>query len=186
MTDNELQQIEIQLSKIKMGLLFLSALLLVALGVLLVVCEPESINYSNRFSWIMRPVPRVLSGLLFVILFGFLGVILLIRLFNRNPGITINEKGIIDNTSFFGLGFIPWKDIKDIKTVRINNGDFILILLKNPSDYINSTTYWLKRKLLKTNFKYHYTPLCMSVNSLEINFNELHKLLVNNMEKFKK
>ncbi|MGI9651191.1 STM3941 family protein [Chryseobacterium sp. RLHN22] len=164
----------------------LGALLFVALGLLLIIYEPESIDYSHRRSWIMRPIPRVLSGILFVIFFGFLAVILFVRLFNNNPGLIINEKGIIDNTSIFGLGFIPWKDIRDIKTVKINNGNFILVLLKNPSYYINSTTHWLKRKSLKTNFKYHNTPLCMSANFLAINFDELYQLLVNNMKKFKK
>ncbi|MGD1318843.1 STM3941 family protein [Chryseobacterium sp. 2R14A] len=184
--NNDVQQIEIPLSKIKIALLCLGALLFVALGLLLIIYQPESINYSNRHSWIMRPVPRVLSGILLVVFFGFAEIIFFIRLFNINPGLIINEKGIIDNTSIFGLGFIPWKDIRDIKTVKINNGNFILVLLKNPSYYITSTSHWLKRKSLKTSFKYHNTPLCMSANSLAINFDELYRLLVNNMKKFKK
>ena len=183
---NEPQQIEIPLSKIKMGLLCLGVLMLVALGLFLIIHEPQSINYSNRRSWIMKPLPRIFCGILLVIFFGFAAITLFIRLFNKNPGLIINEKGIIDNSSFAGLGFIPWKDIKDIKKVKVNNGDFILVLLKNPSYYINSTAYWLKRRLLKTNFKYHNTPLCTSANSLEINFDELCQLLVDNMKKFKK
>ncbi|OCK50459.1 hypothetical protein BA768_04700 [Chryseobacterium sp. CBo1] len=184
--NNESQQIEIPLSKVKIGLLCLGALLFVALGLLLIIYEPQSINYSNRHSWIMRPFFRFLAGLLFVIFFGFALVILFIRLFNKNPGLIINEKGIIDNTSIFGLGFIPWKDIRDIKIVKINNGNFILVLLKNPSYYINSTIHWLKRKSLKTSFKYHNTPLCMSANSLAINFDELYQLLINSKKEFKK
>lgn len=181
----ESHQIEIPLSKIKMGLLCFAGVIFVALGLFLIVHEPKSINYSNRFSWIMRPIPRVLSGILFVIFFGFAATILFIRLFTKNQGLLINEKGIIDNSSFAGLGFIPWKDVKDIKTIKVNSGNFIIVLLNNPSYYINSTTHYLKRRLLKNNFNYYETPILISANSLKINHKKLYELLLSEMKHHK-
>lgn len=136
----EITQIEIPLSKFKIILLLLFSLSLTVLGLLLIFFEPESIDYSARHSCIMRPVPRFLVGLFFVVFFDFA----LIRLFNKNPGLIINEKGIYDNSRARALGFIPWKDIIDIKIVDINNGKIILIVLRNPIDYLNKTSHWLK------------------------------------------
>lgn len=183
---SESQQLEIPLSRIKMTLLFLGALVFVILGLWLIFGFHESSLHSySRYSYVKNPVFRFSIGIC-VIFFGLCAVNIFIKLLDKKPGLIINEKGIVDNSNFVGLDFIPWKDIKDIKKIKVNNGNFILVLLKNPSHYINSTTHWLKRKSLRTNFKYHNTPICMSANSLPINFDELYQLLVNNMKKFKK
>ncbi|REC46032.1 hypothetical protein DRF69_02670 [Chryseobacterium sp. 5_R23647] len=181
----DVTQIEIPLSRLQMILLLIGALSLTILGLLLIFFEPESINHSSRHSWIMRPIPRFLAGLFFVIFFGFTLIMMMIRLFNKNPGLIINEKGIYDNSSAFALGFIPWKDIKDIKIVNINNGKFILIVLRNPIDYLNKTTQWLKLRVLKMNYRYHGTPICLSANSLQIEATNLYSLLAEKRKEYK-
>jgi hypothetical protein len=184
---NKSGQIEIPLSKLKMILLFIGAFLLVALGLYLIIfVEPESINYSSRHSWIMRPVPRFIAGLVCIIFFGFIGVTIFIKLFDRKPGIVINEKGIYDNSSGLSAGMISWSDIITINTVTVNKQKFLLIVVKNPKAYLKKTDNFLKYRAKKMNYKYYGTPICISANSLQIKFDELYKLLVEKMKEFKK
>ncbi len=183
--DKDSTQIEIPLSKLKMTLLLVGTFAFTLLGFFLIFLDPESINYSSRHSWIMRPIPRFLAGLFFVIFFGFTLIMMMIRLFNKNPGLIINEKGIYDNSSAFALGFIPWKDIKDIKIVNINNGKFILIVVRNPTEYLNKTTQWLKLRVLKMNYRYHGTPICLSANSLQMEATNLCSLLGEKRNEYK-
>lgn len=183
--DKDIEQSEIPLSKFKMTLLLLLSISLTIFGLFLLFLEPESINYSSRHSWIMRPFPRFIAGLVCFVFFGFALIIMVIRLFNKNPGLIINEKGIYDNSNVLALGFIPWKDIKHIKIVKINNGEFILIILRNPKEYLNKTTQWLKLRGLKMNYRYHGTPICLSANSLQIDITNLYDLLMQKREEYK-
>lgn len=183
--DKDPTQIEIPLSKLKMTLLLMGVLALTLLGLFLIFLDPESINFSSRHSWIMRPIPRFIAALICIIFFGFTSIMMIIRLFNKNPGLIINEKGIYDNSTALALGFIPWKDIKDIKIVNINNGKFILIVLRNPIEYLNKTTQWIKLRGIKMNYKYHGTPICFSANSLKIKTINLYSLLAEKRKEYK-
>jgi len=185
MMSRKIVPVEISLSRIKMMLLFIGAVLFVILGLILIIYQPESINHSNRYSWIMKPIPRFFAGFVCVIFFGFAAITMLFRLFTKNPGLIINEKGIYDNSSALALGFIPWKDIREVKKITVNQNRFILIVVNNPIDYLNKTTQWLKLRGLKMNFRYYDTPICISANSLQIKFDELYKLLGDNVNQFR-
>lgn len=185
MMSKKIVPVVIPLSKMKMMMLFIGAVLFVVLGLILIIYEPESINHSNRYAWIMKPFPRFLAGFVCVVFFGLAAITMLFRLFNKKPGLIINEKGINDNSSALALGFIPWKDIREVKIVTVNQNKFILIIVRNPIDYLNKTTQWLKFRGLKLNFRYYETPICISANSLQIKFDELYTLLVDNANQFK-
>ncbi|MCI3938893.1 hypothetical protein MQX03_16960 [Chryseobacterium aahli] len=185
MMSKKIVPVVIPLSKMKMTLLFIGAVLFVVLGLILIIYEPESINHSSRYAWVMKPFPRFLAGFVCVVFFGLAAITMLFRLFNKKPGLIINEKGINDNSSALALGFIPWKDIREVKMVTVNQNKFILIIVWNPIDYLNKTTQWLKLRGLKLNFRYYETPICISANSLQIKFDELYTLLVDNVNQFK-
>ncbi|MCD1115278.1 hypothetical protein LO744_00100 [Chryseobacterium sp. C-17] len=110
---------------------------------------------------------------------------MIIRLFNKNPGLIINEKGIYDNSSALAVGFIPWKDIIDIKIVDINNGKIILIVLRNPIDYLNKTSHWLKFRTGKMNYNSNGTPVCLFANYLQIEATNLYSLLTEKRKEYK-
>ncbi|CAD7804790.1 hypothetical protein CHRY9390_01274 [Chryseobacterium aquaeductus] len=186
MRRKDIVPVVIPLSRMKMTLLFLGAVAIGVLGLILLIYEPESINHSNRFSWIMKPVPRFLAGFFCVMFSGFSAITMLFRLFNKKPGLIINEKGIYDNSTAVALGFISWKDITEVKKITVNHSSFILIVVRNPIDYLNKTTQWLKLRALKMNFRYYDTPICISAHSLQIKFDELYKLLVDNLDQSKR
>ncbi|MCY0969752.1 STM3941 family protein [Chryseobacterium wangxinyae] len=179
------EQIEIRLSKVKMIMMFIGGLSLFVIGLLLVFFEPGYIDYTSRRSWIMRPIPRFLSGLLLIIFFGFFLVFILIKLFDKKKGIIINKIGIIDNSSGLSVGLVLWSDIKEIEIVTINHQKLIMLILKNPQDYLNKVTSKLKRKGMQINYKWYGSPISISANTLQISHKDLFRLISEKMEQYK-
>jgi len=177
------KEIHIKLSKIKMTLLFFGSIMIVALGLWLVFGSFESHSGSNsRYSFVKEPVFRFPAGLLCVVFCGIIAVIIFIKLFDRNPGLIINEKGIIDNSSGLSAGLVLWSEIQKIEIVTINNQKLIMFTLNNPYDYLNKVTNRMKRKAMEINYKWYGAPISISANSLQINFKDLYDLLSKKME----
>lgn len=177
------KQIEIPLSKVKMTLLFIGALGFVAIGLWFMISPPES--HSNRRILLSNPIFLFFIGAISVLFFGVCALFICKKLFDKKPGLIINEKGITDNSSALSLGLVLWVDIEGIKTVSANNQKFIILTLNNPQDYLGKVRNSLKAKSLKVNYKWYGSPICISANSLQINHQELHKLLLDKMAEFK-
>ncbi len=66
-------------------------------------------------------------------------VSMMMKSLNRTgPALVIDEQGLTDRSNMTGVGLIAWDDIVDIKEVtNALKKDLIIILVKNPEDYIN-------------------------------------------------
>jgi len=174
------EQIEIPLSKTKMLLTLLGSLLFVALGLWLLINPPE----SNH--WLFgNPTVIIISGLASVIFFGLVAATVFRKFSDKNPGLTINRLGIIDNSSGASAGLIPWTDIQEIKISQIMSQKFLMFIVSNPEDYLEKVTNPLKRNAMKINYKTYGSPISISSNALQTNFDDLHKLLINKMNEYK-
>jgi hypothetical protein len=126
---------------------------------------------------------------LFIKTFGILGILFfgttlgygVIRLFDKKPGLIIDEIGIIDNSNMSSVGLIEWKEIREIKTQDFQSTSFLLIFLYDNDSYLNRIKGF-KGKLLKGNYKKYGTPISIVSNTLDCNFDELAIFL---KEKFK-
>ncbi|MES2566264.1 MAG: STM3941 family protein [Bacteroidota bacterium] len=171
------QQIEIQLSKIKLLLMLVGSLTFVALGLWLVINPPANQNY-HRYS----PTTILIAGYASIIFFG-LGVIIFIRkLADNKPGLIIDDLGLSDNSSGVSGGQILWSEILNISVLKVNSQKFVMLQVKNPEDYINRQTSAFKKKMMEVNFKMYGSPLSITSNGLKISFNDLHKLLVDSYD----
>lgn len=103
---------------------------------------------------------------------------------DKDSGIIISKKGIIDNSSYVGVGLIKWEDIISIEQSMVNSTKFILIKTKNPKKYLNSPNL-LKLKLQKANYNVYGTPISISANFVSCDFNQLEKLILNGFEQYK-
>ena len=173
------EQIEIQLSKTKMVLTFLGSMMFVGIGLWLLINPPSSNHW-----FFGNPTVILITGIASVMFFG-LGVIISIRKFlDKQPGLTINRQGIIDNSSGISAGLIPWTDIQEIKTYQVLNQKFLMFKVSNPEDYLEKIKNPLKRKAMKMNYKTYGLPISIS-NALQIKFDDLHKLLTDKMNEYK-
>ena len=169
------QQIEIQLSKIKLLLFLLGSLTFVGLGLWLVI-NPSTIQHSHRYS----PTTILIAGYASIIFFGLCALFFIRKLPENRPGLIIDDLGLSDNSSGVSGGQILWSDISNISVLEIHRQKIIMLKVKNPEDYINRQTSAFKRKIMKMNFSMYGTPLSITSNGLKISFNDLYKLLLDN------
>jgi hypothetical protein len=168
----ETEQIEIQLSKSKLTLLFLGSIMFVGLGVWYVISPPK-VNISI-FS---NPTVVFIVGLASILFFGLAGFFIFKKLFDKSPGLIISDEGVFDNSSGASAGFVPWTDIVEIKETKTFNQSFINLVVRNPQDYIDRQNSAFKRKLTKINYNSYGTVIGISANGLKIKYKELKDLL---------
>jgi len=174
------EQIEIPLSKTKMTLTFLGSLVFVGLGLWFIIKPP----ISNH--WLFgNPIIVLILGLVSVIFFGLLAVTIFRKFSDKKPGLTISQQGITDNSSGISAGLIPWTDIQEIKISQVMNQKLLMFIVRNPEDYLDKVKNPLKRNAIKINYKTYGSPISISSNALQTNFDDLHKMLIDKMNEYK-
>ena len=174
------EQIEIPLSKTKMILTFLGSLMFVGLGIWFLTNPPK----SNH--WLFgNPTLILIAGIASVIFFGLVAVIIFRKFSDKKPGLIINRQGIFDNSSGVSAGLIPWTDIQEIKISQVMSQKFLMFIVRNPEYYLEKVTNPLKKNAMKMNYKTYGSPISISSNALQTNFDDLHKLLIDKMNEYK-
>lgn len=174
-----MQTTEIQTSKIKLLLIFLGCIGFLALSYYL-------FNYPENFTSYRYRNPKVVKVVGVIGMLFFLIVLLYVpkKLFDKKPGLIIDEKGIIDNSSAVNVGFIAWSEVKYLKTISVNSTQFLLIYVNNSERYLEGFNK-IKRMMLKTNNRIYGTPISINANGLKINFKNLEKLITEKFEQYK-
>ena len=163
----------IKFSNKKFVLWILGGGILVVLGILFTI-------FPYKFTTIL--VKNILLirfiGIIAVLFFGFVFITLIRKvLFDKNLGIIINEKGIFDNSSFVAVGLIKWEDIISIKKSNVGKTSFLLIDVKNPENYIKTSSK-IKSNLLKANYRSYGTPISISSNFINCDFDQLEEYIL--------
>jgi hypothetical protein len=174
------EQIEIPLSKKKMLLTLMGALAFVGLGFWFLISPPQSNHWLFGNSALI-----FVSGLASILFFGFVAITVFRKSSDNKPGLTINRQGIEDNSSGVSAGLIPWTDIQEVTLSQVMNQKFLMLIVKNPQEYLNKIKNPLKRNAMKMNYKTYGSPISISSNSLQINFDELQRLLSEKLKQYK-
>lgn len=174
-------RIEIAISKKKVLFNLLLAMGFVLAGILF-TANPEAFKspvFSNTY--FIR-----FAGLIAFLFFGLCLVVIVRKFLDKQPGLTIDEEGILDNTSGVSIGLIKWEDIVGIKTVTVFNQKFLMIEVRNPEAYIEKAKSRLSKKAMEKNLKMYGSPISIISNSLTYDFKKLEDLLQREFEKRKK
>lgn len=136
--------------------------------------EPE------RFTSIRFPNTNYIFiiGLAGVLFFGLCFIFIAKKVFSRKAGLTINDDGIIDNSNATSVGLIEWKDITGIKSWGTGSAKVIVVLTSEPEKYIERSKNFISKAAMKANNRIYGSPLSIISNSLRINFSELEKLIL--------
>ena len=177
----EENQIEIPLSKNKMFMMLFGSIIFVMIGFFLITNPPKINNaiFGN-------PTVILISGIDAILFFGFIAFTLFKKLPDNKPGLIINSEGIIDNSSGVSVGIVLWKDIIEIKVTNVINQKFLMFIVANPEEYIKRQNGIIKRKAMEMNYKSYGSPISISANTLDTNFEELYHLLKNKFAESKK
>lgn len=178
MTNEE--QIEIPLSKTKMTLTFMGSLIFVGLGIWFLVNPPKISNpiLGNSTTFFI-------IGIASILFFGLVAITIFRKFSDKKAGLIINKQGIIDNSSGVSAGEIPWTDIQEITISQVMNQKFLMIIVKNPQEYIDKVTSPIKRNAMKMNYKSYGSPISISSNALKTDFEKLQKLINEKMHEYK-
>jgi hypothetical protein len=174
-----MNSIEIKSNKTKLTLMLLGSLMFIFLGGWL------AINPDKFLSTIFRNVFFIrIAGIVAILFFGVCLIFLLKSIFTNKFNLVINEKGIIDNSSYISVGMILWDDITSIKSISVVSTKFLIINVKDPNKYINIQNT-IKQNLLRRTLKTYGTPISISSNTLAFNFDELEKAILKFYNKYK-
>lgn len=177
---NNQNRIEFELSKSKLIGLQLICLVFIGLGIVFIV-NPE--EFTNNFH---RSKSLILIVGVASVLFASIGLIVIIKkLFDKTPGLIIDDKGVFDNASGISAGFIPWSDIIEIAETKVANQSFVNIIVKNPQFYIDKKKNLFARKLVEINYKSFGTVIGISPNTLNCEYGKLLKTLKMRFENVK-
>ncbi len=160
-------------------MLFASILFVLA-GVWILVYKP-SINHS-LFN---NPFIKYGMAIADILFFGLAMFFFSQKLRDKKPGLIIDDSGITDNSSGVSAGHVPWNDIKYINVVNVMRQEFLMIVVKNPNDYLNRQSNILKRKTMLLNFKQYGSPISISTNGLNFDFDELKTILDKKLTEFR-
>ena len=101
-------KIEIPLSKAKIFLHLFGSIVFVVLFIFIIV-ELQPSSFIEVVGY---------CGILF---FGFGCLVLIRKLFDRRPGLMIDQNGITDHTQYTSVGRVEWKDIVGFDTYQVES-----------------------------------------------------------------
>jgi hypothetical protein len=172
-------KIEIPRSKKKMFLALLGSLIFALLGMAFILNPEKFVSYIFRNAELIR-----ISGIAAIIFSTLCILYISIKLFDKKPGLTIDQKGITDNSNYNKVGLIEWNEIIGIRTEQVMSTKFLLIDVRNPEKFIKNASK-IKASLMKANMKMYNTPLSVSSTALKYSFENLENLIETEFEKYK-
>ena len=101
----------------------------------------------------------------------------------------ISEEGLIDISTGNAIGTILWKDVEQIKVMDdIGNlkRKYIVLKVKNPTEYIHREINRGKRRTLELKLQYYGSPICFSERALNCSFVELYQAVNLKYTQYKK
>jgi len=164
-------EVAIPLSKTKLLLMLAGSLAFVAIGLWFVIAPP---NFRNSY-WAARAGVAGAAG---IVVFGLFAFFLARKLRDSRPGLVVSNRGFYDNASATPAGEVLWDDVTGFDVMQIQGQRMIVVLVKNPEEYIERQTSAFKRKLMSMNANMAGSPISISANSLQIGFDELLALLI--------
>ncbi|MET3978941.1 hypothetical protein ABIB62_001510 [Mucilaginibacter sp. UYP25] len=158
--------VEIGLNKLKITALLIGALLFVAAGIWLVK-NPGIFHKSLLLITIV--------GYTAIVFFGVCALFIANKMFDAGPGFVIDNNGIVDNSSPFSVGFIPWVDVVSLSVIEIGSQKFMVVKVEDAEGYIKRQSNVLGRRAARMNYRMYGSPINISTSTLRISFEDLYE-----------
>jgi hypothetical protein len=112
--------------------------------------------------------------------FPILGLLMVLRfLFDRNPGLVLNRRGLVDNASGIAAGFVAWSEITGMVKGQVRSttsARYLSIYVSQPRRFLERGG-WLKRRMVRWNLRTTGTPVHLTSLTLRIRFDDLVALV---------
>ena len=109
------------------------------------------------------------------------------KLFIKEPAIVIDKEGIIDSSNLYlgGKVVLKWDDISRIVVTKNIKGNFLVLIIKNPQEYLNNIMDNEKRKKVEKDFSKYGENIRISVDDCRCDLNLLKYIAEINFESHK-
>ncbi|HEX3656024.1 MAG TPA: STM3941 family protein [Pirellulales bacterium] len=104
-----------------------------------------------------------------------------LKVFDRRPGLIVDSEGIVDHSSAGSIGRIPWSEITGVVSSEVKGQRLVTIMVAKPEKFVASGGFFV-RALNAAGLTETGSPINISANTLQINFNELYSLLTQAFE----
>ena len=114
-------------------------------------------------------------GVVLVVFFGLGMLVGLRKLLDRRPGLVLDAKGLHDNTSGVSAGLVPWSEITGFSVFQVYGQRSLIVHVSDPLKYaaLGGIT---GRTLRRINLKLCGSPVAITAQSLQIDFDDLIEL----------
>ena len=142
----ENEKIEIRFNKIYLAILtFCGEGLLLGSGIYIIITSFFEFSEPLEDYFHFNPFIMKFVGIICIVFFGFTLKILIKKLFEKKPGLVIDNIGIIDNSTGLSARHIKWKNIIGFKKFNLLIIQFIAVIVDD--EYLNE--YYNKYKWYK-------------------------------------
>ncbi len=181
------KEIRIPFNKVKLVLFLLGSILLVVVGIYFITYQPDLNNgvRTKHNTW-GRFLGSFFVGFITVLFFGAIAITLLKKIFLDSYSVLIRKSDLIDNSVGISKKKILFSDITTTSIMKFGSNEFIFIYLSNPKEYINNQKNFFDKFLMKLNNRFYNTPIMINKHAVKYNFEELHSLLKNEIQNYKR
>jgi hypothetical protein len=165
--------VTVPISKGKMLIALLGCCAFVALGIWLGVRTDHYSGFAKTRAWF--------GAISCVVFFGAGGIFLGIKLFDKRPGLVLNDEGVHRLGLFNFQPVIPWKHITHCSIVKIKRTMILLIHVDNVDEVLAGlapVARWFQRMAIAQ----YGTPYSLSCANLQIDIERLISLIENGAE----
>nr|WP_315475912.1 STM3941 family protein [uncultured Undibacterium sp.] len=124
-------------------------------------------------------------GVISIVFFGLCGLFGVRKILDKKPGLILSSSGIVDNSSGVSAGLIPWSEILGFDIFEVQKQKTLIVKVTKPERYIEVGGS-VRRMLNRMNFKLCGSPIAITSNSLQIDFDELLDICNRYFEKYRK
>lgn len=173
------EEMKIPLSRKKSIFSIIGCLIFIGFSIWFIIDPQQFLNFRRQ-----SETTIFIVGIIGLVTFSFFLFFISYKLFKKNTGIYFDKTGFFDNSSGTSAGFVKWEDVMKIDEAKVANQRFVLVLVKNPEDYVKRQKSFMKRKLMASNMSFYHFPIMISANHLQINYDKLLELMKSQFEKY--
>ncbi len=159
----------VALNKKKIIFLFFMSIVFFFLALLLLIYLPQDQGIVDY--WFIKIVAS-----LGVFLTAIAWFFVFLKIFDRKPGLVINDEWILDNSSFLSVGLIKWDNISNVAVNNIRKQKILTITLKNPDEFMEKQNV-VKKFCFKLNHKYFESPVQISDSALKYDCQKIYEII---------
>ncbi|MCD0467421.1 STM3941 family protein [Flavobacterium sp. ENC] len=173
-------EIEIYSSKKKSFLLLIGSFLFVVGGIWMFMNAENLTGFRTRSPILVKGI-----GIISVLFFG-VGFYLSIKQLVKNKlFLIIDKSGINVSPNKNPSNLIKWNNIEGFSELKIQNQKMVLINVNNPDYWIENEKNQIRKKIIQFNFNNYGSPFLLSAISMQINHEQLVKLLNESADRYK-